>query len=45
MPLRDYLQDRVDLAVDAFSGPNLSRVEFLDAWGEGDPLGVEVRKR
>lgn len=45
MPLRDYLQDRVDLAVAAFSGPNLSRVEFLDAWGEGDPLGVEVRKR
>ncbi len=45
MLLKDYLQDRVDLAVAAFSGPNLAQIESLGAWGAGNNLGVEVRQR
>lgn len=45
MLLRDYLQDRVNLAVAAFSGPNLAQIESLGAWGAGNTLGVEVRQR
>ena len=45
MLLKDYLQDRVDLAVAAFSGPNLAQIESLGAWGAENNLGVEVRQR
>lgn len=45
MLLKDYLQDRVNLAVAAFSGPNLTQIESLGAWGAGNNLGVEVRQR
>lgn len=45
MKMSDFLQDRVDLAVSAFGGPELARLVSSSKWGEGKYLHLEVQGR
>ncbi|MST49385.1 PD-(D/E)XK nuclease family protein [Mobiluncus porci] len=45
MTMGAYLQDRVDLAVKAFGGPQLARLQFPDQWASTDTLNLEVQGR